>query len=74
MIKTENHPDVVSALIGTGEFDMDSEVNAIRRVITSPGLLTAYTNPMNRRYSLDLPRREVVRQAARTMLEHAPVG
>lgn len=74
MIKTENHPDVVSALIGTGEFDMDSEVNAIRRVITSPGLLTTYTNPMNRRYSLDLPRREVVRQAARTMLEHAPVG
>lgn len=74
MIKTENHPDVVSALIGTGEFDMDSEVNAIRRVITSPGLLTTYTNPMNRRYSLDQPRREVVRQAARTMLEHAPVG
>lgn len=74
MIKTENHPDVVSALIGTGEFDMDSEVEAIRRVITSPGLLTTYTNPMNRRYSLDQPRREVVRQAARTMLEHAPVG
>lgn len=74
MIKTENHPDVVSALIGTGEFDMDSEAEAIRRVITSPGLLTTYTNPMNRRYSLDLPRREVVRQAARTMLEHAPVG
>lgn len=74
MIKTENHPDVVSALIGTGEFDMDSEAEAIRRVITSPGLLTAYTNPMNRRYSLDLPRREVVQQAARTMLEHAPVG
>ena len=74
MIKTENHPDVVSALIGTGEFDMDSAVEAIRRVITSPGLLTAYTNPMNRRYSLDQSRREVVRQAARTMLEHAPVG
>lgn len=74
MIETENHPDVVSALIGTGEFDMDSEVNAIRRVITSPGLLTAYTNPMNRRYSLDQSRQEVVRQAARTMLEHAPVG
>ena len=74
MIKTENHPDVVSALIGTGEFDMDSEVNAIRRVITSPGLLKAYTNPMNRRYSLDQSRQEVVRQAARTMLEHAPVG
>ena len=74
MIETENHPDVVSALIGTGEFDMDSEVNAIRRVITSPGLLTTYTNPMNRRYSLDQSRREVVRQAARTMLEHAPVG
>ena len=74
MIKTENHPDVVSALIGTGEFDMDSETEAIRRVITSPGLLTAYTNPMNRRYSLDQSRREVVRQAARTMLEHAPVG
>lgn len=74
MIKTENHPDVVSALIGTGEFDMDSEVNAIRRVITSPGLLTTYTNPMNRRYSLDQSRQEVVRQAARTMLEHAPVG
>lgn len=74
MIKTENHPDVVSALIGTGEFDMDSEAEAIRRVITSPGLLTAYTNPMNRRYSLDQSRREVVRQAARTMLEHAPVG
>lgn len=74
MIRTENHPDVVSALIGTGEFDMDSEVNAIRRVITSPGLLTTYTNPMNRRYSLDQSRQEVVRQAARTMLEHAPVG
>ena len=74
MIETENHPDVVSALIGTGEFDMDSEVNAIRRVITSPGLLTTYTNPMNRRYSLDQSRQEVVRQAARTMLEHAPVG
>lgn len=74
MIKTENHPDVVSALIGTDEFDMDSEAEAIRRVITSPGLLTAYTNPMNRRYSLDQSRREVVRQAARTMLEHAPVG
>lgn len=74
MIKTENHPDVVSALIGTGEFDMNSEAEAIRRVITSPGLLTAYTNPMNRRYSLDQSRREVVRQAARTMLEHAPVG
>lgn len=74
MIKTENHPDVVSALIGTGEFDMDSEAEAIRRVITSPGLLTAYTNPMNRRYSLDQSRREVVRQAARTMLAHAPVG
>lgn len=74
MIKTENHPDVVSALIGTGEFDMDSEVNAIRRVITSPGLLTTYTNPMNRRYSLDQSRQEAVRQAARTMLEHAPVG
>ena len=74
MIETENHPDVVSALIGTGEFDMDSEAEAIRRVITSPGLLTAYTNPMNRRYSLDQSRREVVRQAARTMLEHAPVG
>ena len=68
MIKTENHPDVVSALIGTGEFDMDSEVNAIRRVITSPGLLTAYTNPMNRRYSLDLPRREV--SAWRAMTEN----
>lgn len=74
MIKTENHPDVVSALIGTGEFDMDSEAEAIRRVITSPGLLTAYTNSMNRRYSLDQSRQEVVRQAARTMLEHAPVG
>lgn len=74
MIRTENHPEVVSALIGTGEFDMDSEVNAIRRVITSPGLLTTYTNPMNRRYSLDQSRQEVVRQAARTMLEHAPVG
>jgi len=74
MIKTENHPDVVSALIGTGEFDMNSEAEAIRRVITSPGLLTAYTNPMNRRYSLDQSRQEVVRQAARTMLEHAPVG
>lgn len=74
MIETENHPDVVSALIGTGEFDMDSEAEAIRRVITSPGLLTAYTNPMNRRYSLDQSRQEVVRQAARTMLEHAPVG
>ena len=74
MIKTENHPDVVSALIGTGEFDMDSEAEAIRRVITSPGLLTTYTNPMNRRYSLDQSRQEVVRQAARTMLEHAPVG
>lgn len=74
MIKTENHPDVVSALIGTGEFDMDSEAEAIRRVITSPGLLTAYTNPMNHRYSLDQSRQEVVRQAARTMLEHAPVG
>lgn len=74
MIETENHPDVVSALIGTGEFDMDSEAEAIRRVITSPGLLAAYTNPMNRRYSLDQSRREVVRQAARTMLEHAPVG
>ncbi|MDR3912106.1 MAG: DEAD/DEAH box helicase family protein [Bifidobacterium sp.] len=74
MIKTENHPDVVSALIGTGEFDMDSEVNAIRRVIISPGLLTTYTNPMNRRYSLDQSQQEVVRQAARTMLEHAPVG
>lgn len=74
MIKTENHPDVVSALIGTGEFDMDSEAEAIRRVITSPGLLTAYTNPMNRRYSLDQSRQEVVRQATRTMLEHAPVG
>ena len=74
MIKTENHPDVVSALIGTGEFDMDSEAEAIRRIITSPGLLTTYTNPMNRRYSLDQSRREVVRQAARTMLEHAPVG
>lgn len=74
MIKTENHPDVVSALIGTGEFDMDSEAEAIRRVITSPRLLTAYTNPMNRRYSLDQSRQEVVRQAARTMLEHAPVG
>lgn len=74
MIETENHPDVVSALIGTGEFDMDSEAEAIRRVITSPGLLTTYTNPMNRRYSLDQSRREVVRQAARTMLEHAPVG
>lgn len=74
MIKTENHPEVVSALIGTGEFDMDSEAEAIRRVITSPGLLTTYTNPMNRRYSLDQSRQEVVRQAARTMLEHAPVG
>lgn len=74
MIETENHPDVVSALIGTGEFDMDSEAEAIRRVITSPGLLTTYTNPMNRRYSLDQSRQEVVRQAARTMLEHAPVG
>lgn len=29
---------------------------------------------MNRRYSLDQSRQEVVRQAARTMLEHAPVG
>ena len=74
MIRTENHPEVVSALIGTGEFDMDSEAEAIRRVITSPGLLTAYTNPMNRRYSLDQSRQEVVRQASRTMLEHAPVG
>lgn len=35
MIEKENHPDVVSALIGTGEFDMDSEAKAIRRVITS---------------------------------------
>lgn len=74
MIRTENHPEVVSALIGTGEFDMDSEAEAIRRVITSPRLLTAYTNPMNRRYSLDQSRQEVVRQASRTMLEHAPVG
>ena len=53
---------------------MDSEAEAIRRVITSPRLLTAYTNPMNRRYSLDQSRQEVVRQASRTMLEHAPVG
>lgn len=74
MIEKENHPDVVSALIGTGEFDMDGEVKAIRRVITSPDLLTAYTNPMGRRYNLDRPGREVVRQAARTMLEHAPIG
>lgn len=74
MIEKENHPDVVSALIGTGEFDMDSEAKAIRRVITSPDLLTAYTNPMGRRYNLDRPDREVVRQAARTMLEHAPIG
>ena len=74
MIEKENHPDVVSALIGTGEFDMDGETKAIRRVITSPDLLTAYTNPMGRRYNLDRPDREVVRQAARTMLEHAPIG
>lgn len=74
MIEKENHPDVVSALIGTGEFDMDDEAKAIRRVITSPDLLTAYTNPMGRRYNLDRPDREVVRQAARTMLEHAPIG
>lgn len=74
MIEKESHPDVVSALIGTGEFDMDGEVKAIRRVITSPDLLTAYTNPMGRRYNLDRPDREVVRQAARTMLEHAPIG
>lgn len=74
MIEKENHPDVVSALIGTGEFDMDGEAKAIRRVITSPDLLAAYTNPMGRRYNLDRPDREVVRQAARTMLEHAPIG
>lgn len=74
MIEKENHPDVVSALIGTGEFDMDGEAKAIRRVITSPDLLTAYTNPMGRRYNLDRTGREVVRQAARTMLEHAPIG
>lgn len=74
MIEKENHPDVVSALIGTGEFDMDGAAKAIRRVITSPDLLTAYTNPMGRRYNLDRPGREVVRQAARTMLEHAPIG
>lgn len=74
MIEKENHPDVVSALIGTGEFDMDGEAKAIRRVITSPDLLTAYTNPMGRRYNLDRPGREVIRQAARTMLEHAPIG
>lgn len=74
MIEKENHPDVVSALIGTGEFDMDGEAKAIRRVITSPDLLTAYTNPMGRRYNLDRSGREVVRQAARTMLEHAPIG
>lgn len=74
MIEKEDHPDVVSALIGTGEFDMDGEAKAIRRVITSPDLLTAYTNPMGRRYNLDRPDREVVRQAARTMLEHAPIG
>lgn len=74
MIEKENQPDVVSALIGTGEFDMDGEAKAIRRVITSPDLLTAYTNPMGRRYNLDRPDREVVRQAARTMLEHAPIG
>lgn len=74
MIEKENHPDVVSALIGTGEFDMDGEAKAIRRVITSPDLLTAYTNPMGRRYNLDRPDREVVRQAARTMLEHALIG
>lgn len=74
MIEKENHPDVVSALIGTGEFDMDGEAKAIRRVITSPDFLTAYTNPMGRRYNLDRSDREVVRQAARTMLEHAPIG
>lgn len=74
MIEKENHPDVVSALIGTGEFDMDGEAKVIRRVITSPDLLTAYTNPMGRRYNLDRTGREVVRQAARTMLEHAPIG
>lgn len=74
MIEKENHPDVVSSLIGTGEFDMDGEAKAIRRVITSPDLLTAYTNPMGRRYNLDRTGREVVRQAARTMLEHAPIG
>lgn len=74
MIEKENHPDVVSALIGTGEFDMDGEAKAIRRVITSPDLLTAYTNPMGRRYNLDRSDKEVVRQAARTMLEHAPIG
>lgn len=74
MIEKENHPDVVSALIGTGEFDMDGEAKAIRRVISSPDLLTAYTNPMGRRYNLDRSDREVVRQAARTMLEHAPIG
>lgn len=74
MIEKENHPDVVSALIGTGEFDMDGEAKAIRRVITSPDLLTAYTNPMGRRYNLDRSDREVVRQAARTILEHAPIG
>lgn len=74
MIEKENHPDVVSALIGTGEFDMDGEAKAIRRVITSPDLLTAYTNPMGRRYNLDRSDREVVRQTARTMLEHAPIG
>lgn len=74
MIEKENPPDVVSALIGTGEFDMDGEAKAIRRVITSPDLLTAYTNPMGRRYNLDRSDREVVRQAARTMLEHAPIG
>ena len=64
MIEKENHPDVVSALIGTGEFDMDGEAKAIRRVITSPDLLTAYTNPMGRRYNLDRPGREVVRQGS----------
>lgn len=74
MIEKENHPDVVSALIGTGEFDMDGEAKAIRRVITSPDLLTAYTNPMGRRYNLDRSDREVIRQAARTILEHAPIG
>lgn len=74
MLEKEDHPDVVSALLAAGEFDTDDAIGAIRRVITSPALAETYTNPMNRAYGLDRPRTEVVRLAARTMLEHAPVG
>ena len=72
MLAVETHPDVVAALVDTGQFDANEEIRAIYHVITSPNLEDSYTDRLGRKYSAGMSHQAVVEHASRTMLKNTP--